>query len=264
MNSPSDYDKQIEPIRSLLPYGNKISAHIQCKIKMDGLLEQSKIAYKFNVIQEPVMSISILCDNGCTVTFIKQTVQVNKGGGRELKGYREPANKLWRFPQDETKPQVLPLVTQLINAILPEGKISNTLNFLHRSTGCPTKTTLLNAIRRRIFQRGLSSQKATFTSFCQTQYPQRWGIKIEQGRTLNQLNNRHTKTRKTGTSKSAHTSTGQRDPQGRYTPTIPDDFPYNREAVTKILWSYMHMTQMLFLYNHFQIDPRYQSCRRIK
>ena len=68
MNIPSNYDKQIEPIRSLLPDGNKISAHIQCKIKMD------EIAYKFNGIQEPLISIPVLCDNGCTVTFKKQTV----------------------------------------------------------------------------------------------------------------------------------------------------------------------------------------------
>ena len=80
MNSRSDNDKQIEPIRDLLPDGNKISAHIQCKIKMNGLPEQLKIAYIFNGIQQPLMSIPVLCDNGCTVTFTKHTVQVNKDG----------------------------------------------------------------------------------------------------------------------------------------------------------------------------------------
>ena len=57
MNYASDYHKQIEPIRSLLPDGKKINANIQCKIKMDGLSEQSKIAYKFNGIHETLMSI---------------------------------------------------------------------------------------------------------------------------------------------------------------------------------------------------------------
>ena len=87
MTSPSEYDKQIEPIRALLPDGNKISAHIQCKIKMDGIPEQSKIAYKFNGIQEPLVSIPVLCENGCTFTFTKQTVQVNKEGKTVLTGY---------------------------------------------------------------------------------------------------------------------------------------------------------------------------------
>ena len=100
MNIPSNYDKQIEPIRALLPDGNKISAHIQCKIKMDGLPEQSKIAYKCNGIQEPLMSIPVLCDNGCTFTLTKQTVQVNKDGKTVSTDYSEPATKLWRFTQD--------------------------------------------------------------------------------------------------------------------------------------------------------------------
>ena len=51
MNSTSDYEKQIEPIRALLTYGNNINAHIQYQIKMDGLPEQSKTAYKFDNIQ---------------------------------------------------------------------------------------------------------------------------------------------------------------------------------------------------------------------
>ena len=63
INSARDYDKLIEPIWALLPDGNKINAHIQCKIKMDGLPEQSKIAYKFNGTQEPLMSIPVLCEN---------------------------------------------------------------------------------------------------------------------------------------------------------------------------------------------------------
>ena len=74
MNSPSDYGKQIEPIRALLPDGIKISAHIQCKINMNG------IPKKFNGTQELLMSIPVLCDNGCTVTFTKRTVQVHKDG----------------------------------------------------------------------------------------------------------------------------------------------------------------------------------------
>ena len=135
MSIPSDHDKQIKPIRALLPDGNKISTHIQCKIKMDGLPEQSKISYKFNGIHEPFMSIQVLCDNGCTVTFIKRTVKVQKDRKTLLIGYRKPYNKLWKFPQDKTRPPAVKWVTQWINAILPERTMNNTLNFLHRSMG---------------------------------------------------------------------------------------------------------------------------------
>ena len=80
MNSPSDYDKQIEPIRALLPDWNKINAHIQYQMNMDGLPGQAEKAYKSDNIQEPLMSIPVLCDNRCTVIFTKQSVHVNKHG----------------------------------------------------------------------------------------------------------------------------------------------------------------------------------------
>ena len=81
---------------------------MQCKIKRDGLPDQSKIAYKFKGIQETLMYITLLCDNGCTVTFKKRTVQVHKYGKIVLTGYKEAATKLWRFPQDETSPTDIP------------------------------------------------------------------------------------------------------------------------------------------------------------
>ena len=151
MNSPINYDKLIEPIRDLLPDGNKINTHIQCKIKMDGLPEQSKIAYKFDNIQELPTSIPLLCDNRCIVTFKEQNVHVNKDGKTVLTGCREPSTKLWRFPQDETIPPSVQQVTQQINTILPWGEMSDTLNFLHRSMGSPTNTTILNAIIKNYF-----------------------------------------------------------------------------------------------------------------
>ena len=94
IDSPSDYEKRIEPIRALLPYGNNIKAHIQCQMRMDGIPEQSKTAYKFYNIQEPLMSIPVLCNNRYTFIFTKQSVHVNKDVRTILTGYREPATKL--------------------------------------------------------------------------------------------------------------------------------------------------------------------------
>ena len=64
MNSPSDYYQQINPIKAHLPDGNKIEAHIQCQMKMDGLPENTKKAYKFKNMLEPLVSIPALGDNG--------------------------------------------------------------------------------------------------------------------------------------------------------------------------------------------------------
>ena len=62
MNSPSNYDKRIEPIGALMLDGKKINTHIQSQMKMDGLPEQAKTAYKFDNIQEPLMSFPVLCE----------------------------------------------------------------------------------------------------------------------------------------------------------------------------------------------------------
>ena len=79
MNSPSGYDQQIKTIMAQLPYGNKVEAHIQCQMKMDGIPDNAKKAYKFKNMQEPLVSITVLCDNRCEVTSTKQNVQVSKG-----------------------------------------------------------------------------------------------------------------------------------------------------------------------------------------
>ena len=150
------------------------------------------------------MSILVLCDNGCTVTFKKQTVQVNKERKTVLKGYREPSIKLWRFPKDETIPPAVQNVTQRNNASLPEGKMSDTLNFLHRSMGIPTKIPLLNAIRKNNPSTRPFFTENNIAKFLPNSIPQRWGIIIEHGITLNLLNIQHSKPRKVGTSTSTH------------------------------------------------------------
>ena len=147
MNIPIEYEIRIEPIRDLLPDGKNIQAHIQCQMKMYGIPEQAKKAYKFDNIQEPLMSIPVLCDNKCTVTFTKKSVHVNKDG-KILTGYREPATKLWIFQQAENTPPSGQQVEPQINSIIPDGNMSKTFNFLHQSMVIPTKNTLLSAIRK--------------------------------------------------------------------------------------------------------------------
>ena len=104
MNSTSDYDQQINPIRSQLPDRNKIEAHIQYQIKMDGLPDNAKKAYKFKNMQEPLVLIPMLCENECEVTSTKQHVQVSRGGRSILTGNRETVTNMWRFP-NTSKPQ---------------------------------------------------------------------------------------------------------------------------------------------------------------
>ena len=116
-------------------------------MNMDGLQGQAKTACKFDNIQETLMSIPLLCDNVCTFTFTKQSVHENKDRNTILTGYRESATKLWILPNDENTPPSVQQVEPRINAILPDGTMMYTLNFLHQSISSPTKNTLLNAIK---------------------------------------------------------------------------------------------------------------------
>ena len=100
---------------------------------MDGLLENARKAYKFKNMQELLVLIPLICDNGCEVTFTKQYVHVSKGDYPILTGYREPATKLWILP-NASKPQ--PYMTKVepqINAVSQDGTRNDTLTFLHQS-----------------------------------------------------------------------------------------------------------------------------------
>ena len=79
MNSTSDYDQKIKPIRAQLIDGNKIEAQIQCQMKIDGLPDNAKKAYKFKNVQEPLVSTPVLCENGFEVKFTKKMYSYQKG-----------------------------------------------------------------------------------------------------------------------------------------------------------------------------------------
>ena len=75
----TSYDQQINPIKTQIPDRNKIEADIQCQMKMDGLPDNVKKAYEFKKMQEPLVSIPVICDNGCEVTFITKMYRYQKG-----------------------------------------------------------------------------------------------------------------------------------------------------------------------------------------
>ena len=140
------------------------------------------------------MSISVLCDNRCTVTFKKKIACKYRRG--ILKGYREPTTKLWRFPHAGNTQQSGQQVEPQINAILPDGTMSDTLNFLHRSMGSPSNNTLLNAIRKNNLYMWPFFTEKKFPSFYQIQYPLHWGTKNKHGNTHILLKNQQKKTGK--------------------------------------------------------------------
>ena len=123
-----------------------MEAPVQCKIKMEGLTENAKNAYIFKNMHKPLVSFTVIWYNGCELAVTKQHVQVWKLGRNILTGYREPANKLQRFP-NASKPQPsMSKVEPQINSVLTDGTMKDILTFLHKSMVIPTTRTLLKAI----------------------------------------------------------------------------------------------------------------------
>ena len=133
-------------------------------------------------MQEPLVSIPMLCDNGCEVTFTKQHKQVSKGSQTILTGYRERATKLWRFPNASKPQSFMPNKEPQINAVLPDGTMKDTLTFLHRYMGSPTIRTLLKAIGNNNLSTWPFTTESNFRKFLTHSIPQHWVIKIELGK----------------------------------------------------------------------------------
>ena len=113
--------------------------------------------------------------------------------------------------------------------------MSDTLNFLHQIMGSPTKTTFLNAIRNNNLSTWPLFTENNIAKFPTDSIPTALGHQDWTRKTHSILNNQYTKYQKVSTSTSTQQSTSQRCPQGRYTPTKPDDFPSNQAVGKKYI-----------------------------
>jgi hypothetical protein len=59
---------------------------------------KAKTAFHFNEMQQPLLSIPLLADDGCKINLTKDNIVVTKDNKIILKGIRDKSSTLWMIP----------------------------------------------------------------------------------------------------------------------------------------------------------------------
>ena len=132
----------------------------QAQIPLQNLSSQEKHAEIFTNLHSSLISIGKLCDDECIVTFDKHKFIVSKNKDIIIEGYWDPTNRLWWFPLHhiaQNNKQVNIMEPHLCNHSRPMAprhpreyrptSQQDLVIFYHQILCCPTKHTLLQAIK---------------------------------------------------------------------------------------------------------------------
>ena len=136
-------------IRALQPDGTPIVATKTCMLKLTNLPEAARKAHKFpQLAGNALISIPVLCDNGCEVKLTREKITVSKDGQEIIEGKRDEETRLWRIRLEEEAPvpENNDGIKHHINAMIPDGTVQDAVNFMHRALFSPTTSTLIKAI----------------------------------------------------------------------------------------------------------------------
>jgi hypothetical protein len=130
-------------------------SHTKCEIIERRLPLAAKMGYKFENVKHNIISIPVLCDNGCEIQLTAADITVTKNGFPVMNGYRDTNTRLWRLKtaSHASDPPPPPAQngpthkTHSVNALVPEGTIADMIAFLHKAMFSPTTTTLLQAVK---------------------------------------------------------------------------------------------------------------------
>ena len=138
----------------------------QAQIPLKTLSSQAKHAEIFPNLHSSLISIGQLCDNECMVTFDNHKVIVSKNRDIIIEVYWDPTNGLWQLPlhhpaQNNKQANTLephlcshsiPMTPQHPIAYRPASQQYLAI-FYHQILCCPTKRTLLQAIKDGSFSK---------------------------------------------------------------------------------------------------------------
>ena len=137
-------------ISILLPDGERITSTHECELNIPSLPQEAKKAHIVpKLAHTSLVSIKMLCDAGCRVTYDNNTVNVFYKNIIIWKGHREPSTGLWVLPLNERpKLQNLQLLQQTETALSAYSMKSkrDLITYLHQCLFSPPKRTLLKAI----------------------------------------------------------------------------------------------------------------------
>ena len=91
---------------------------------------------------DPIISLGVLCDYGCTITLDKQDMSVHKNGQEIIKGTRNNKTGMWEVPLENQQSETE------TNKILEQSSKPELSQYLHAALYIPTKTSLLKDIKQ--------------------------------------------------------------------------------------------------------------------
>jgi hypothetical protein len=158
-NTPfSNRQLAIKAIQVRLPDNSFIQSTHTCNIDISGLLPTATKAHIFKTFAHVLLSIPVLADHGCTMSFTKDAVIVTLQDNIILQGYRNHAMGMWTVPL-VPNPHSTPLAN---HAIQPthESPLFQAANsayhmknkkelamFYHAAAGYPIPSTWIKAIQ---------------------------------------------------------------------------------------------------------------------
>jgi hypothetical protein len=137
-------------VRAKIPDGKILQATHKCELRLPALLPKAQAGHVFQKFHNPLISVALLCDNGCEVNFTKTNVNVKLGTKTILTGYCEPSTGHWRVKLDDQQQETEP-ANGHANSIVPVRTIADTVQFLHMACFSPSTSTLIRAVENGSF-----------------------------------------------------------------------------------------------------------------
>lgn len=133
------------PISAKLPAGEFIQSTHESHLPIDGLSAEASTAHLFPDLDHFLISVGLLCDDGCEATFTKDQAVVTKNGITILTCTRHD-NGLWYYALANQPPITCPDHVKDFAAYAASSSISEVIQFMHAALGSPAQSTLLQAI----------------------------------------------------------------------------------------------------------------------
>ena len=92
-----------------------------------------------------LLSISELCNAGCTATFTDTDVSITYEQYTKLTGSKDPSSTLWHIPIPKHLPTLSPSSASAVQGIASDGAF---VRFVHATFGSPALSTFHKAIKR--------------------------------------------------------------------------------------------------------------------
>jgi hypothetical protein len=81
-----------------MPNNARICATHTCNVDIPGVPPAARTGHLFPHLGTSLLSIGQLCDHGCTATFNRTSVSIQRNNKTILTGFRDPHTNLWCLP----------------------------------------------------------------------------------------------------------------------------------------------------------------------